>query len=39
MVSLSTIDGDFVNFFDNRGEALMYAVEHGLARGFRIEEL
>lgn len=39
MFSLSTIDGDFIGFYDSDGDALMDAIERGLARGFRIEEL
>lgn len=40
MVSLSTLDGEFIDFFDDRGEALMWAIVNNVPTGsFRIEEL
>lgn len=37
MFSLSDVDGNFIDFFDTAGEALMFAVEGELANGFRID--
>lgn len=37
MFSLSTCTGMFIDFFDTREEAMMYAVMEGLKGEFRIE--